>query len=120
MPLERATGHAAALHLAVGEALAAHVAACTGEAAIDREALVVEQRLPERALLLRERIVGRERHRRRPPECGLQRGEIGLRRRRPRGGLDEERGGSADRTAGEKRRAEDSYHCLTSACRRQA
>src|SRR5262245_41840855 len=108
VPLERAAGHTAALRPGVGEALVTLVAARTGEAAIDRETLVVEQRLAERALFLRERIVGRKRHRCRAAEHGLQRGEIG--RRRPRGGLDEERGGGADCAAGEKRRAETPYH----------
>ena len=61
--LERTAGHAAACDLAVGEALAALVTACTGQAAVDRQPLVVKQRLAERALFLREWIVGGKRHR---------------------------------------------------------
>src|SRR5262249_30738721 len=70
MAFERTTGHAASLHFAVGEAFAALVATCARQAAVDREALVVEERFPECALLLREWVVGRKRHGRRWAERG--------------------------------------------------
>src|SRR5262249_18430508 len=85
MAFERTTGHAASLHFAVGEAFAALVATCARQAAVDREALVVEERFAECALLLREWVVGRKRHGRRSAERCLERGKLirrGGRRRR--------------------------------------
>src|SRR5262245_10775026 len=110
MPFERTAGHAAALHLAVGEALAALVTGCASETAVDRETLVVEQGLAERALLLRERIVGGKRYRRRAAERRLDRGQGIYRRCRgclqPRSLEQHEGGARADRAAGQKRRRE--------------
>src|SRR5262249_39504569 len=61
MAFERTAGHATSLHFAVGETFATLVATCARQAAVDRQALVVEERLAERALLLREWIGGGKR-----------------------------------------------------------
>src|SRR5882757_10100694 len=84
MTLERPAGHAATLHLAVGEALADLVAARASQAAVDRQALVVEQRLAERTLCVGEWIVGGKWHGCGTAERGLERGEVVLRLRKLR------------------------------------
>src|SRR5262249_7222759 len=76
MPFERTAGHAASLHLAIGEAFAALVAACAGQAAVDRQPRVVEQRLAKRTLRFGKRIVGRKRYGRGSAERCLERGEV--------------------------------------------
>src|SRR5262245_42161077 len=110
MPFERTAGHTAALYLAVGEALAALVTARASEAPVDGEALVVKQGLAERALLLRERIVGGKRHRRRTAERRLDRGQRIRRTCRgcvqPRSREQHEGRARADHAAGQKRRRE--------------
>ncbi len=82
--LKRAARDALPVRLAVGEALVALVAAFAGEAPIGRQPPVMKQRIAQRAFLLRERIIGRERHAVGAAEGNLERSEIisNARRRR--------------------------------------
>src|SRR5262249_59417898 len=82
--LERTPRHTAILGLAVGEAFAGLVTARASEAAVDRKARVVEKRLAQQALCLRERIVGWKWHARGAAERRLERGEVIRWRDRPR------------------------------------
>src|SRR6185503_5045626 len=76
MALERTARHTAALGLAVGEAFAALMTAHASEAAVDRQARIIEERLAQRTLCFRERIVGWKRHARGATERRLERGEV--------------------------------------------
>src|SRR5262245_62907503 len=108
MAFERTAGHATSLHFAVGETFATLVATCARQAAVDRQALLVEERLDERALWLREWIAGRKRHARRSAKRCLERGKLIRRSRRRRRLQDRGRNQRsrcrADHSARQKRR----------------
>src|SRR5262249_33198293 len=112
MTFERTAGHAACLHFAVSETFAALVASGAGQAAVDRQSLVVEKRFAERALLLREWIVGRKRNGRRPAKRRLERGKLIRRSRRWRRlqdrGMDQRRR-CANHPAHHKRRGREAH-----------
>src|SRR5690349_8991606 len=76
--------HAAALGFAVAEAFAGLVTARASEAAVDRKARVVEERLSQQALCFREWIVGWKWHARRAAERRLECVEVIRWRDRPR------------------------------------